>query len=271
MKNLFKIELRRAFVNRYFFISVLIGLIIVVMQTIECAVPYIGMEPVNGLYPQSVFNTYIGFSATNVWSRTYYMVFPLLAALPYSSSFLSDQKTGFSKIIYTKCKSAHYLVAKFAAVFLSGGFSVLIPLLINLWLTALCVPSVIPDSSTGFFPVFSEDFAASLYYLQPYIYILFYNVLLFVVSGIFACSALAFSYLFNYGAVVLVSPFLTYISISFISSTFPPVSLMNISEWIYPVQMSNALNFPAVIFEMAVFLLIICSIYFYRGIKDDSF
>lgn len=272
MYHILKVEIKRAFINIFFCISVIIGLIIVSMQTLEYTLPIASnMSFFEDIYPQSVFNSYIGFTISSAWSYVYYMVFPLIAALPYASSYLSDRKSGYIKLIYTKTKRFYYLLAKLIAVFLSGGVAVTLPLLFNLWVTALCVPSIIPDISTGFFPIFGDSFAADIYYMHPYVYTAIYNLIIFVVSGVFCTSALAFSYLLKYSSIVLVSPFFLYILISFISSSISQKSPLNIVKWVFPSQSSQSLNLSIACIEILLIFTIICLIYFFKGLKDDTF
>ena len=132
MYSILKFELKRAFINRFFVISVLLGSIISVLQTVEASLPYaFSINFVYDIYPMSVFNSYIGLSMTSVWTYVFFMIFPLIASLPYSSSYLSDVKGGYVKTIFIKTKKIYYFLAKLFAVFLSGGTVVLLPLILN--------------------------------------------------------------------------------------------------------------------------------------------
>lgn len=270
MNSILKFELKRAFINRFFVISVLLGSIISVLQTVEASFPYaFDMNFEYDIYPMSVFNSYIGLSMTSVWTYVFFMVFPLVASLPYSSSYLSDVKSGYVKTIFIKTKKVYYFSAKLLAVFLSGGTAVLLPLNINLLLTALCVPAVIPDISVGIFPVFGDGFAAALYYTHPFIYILIYDLIIFVTSGVLACTALAFSHFIKYKYVVMLSPFLLFMAISFGSSMISEKNPLNISEWILPFQQYQNLNLFIVIMELLMIFCISSFIYFFKGLHDD--
>lgn len=271
MQNILKFELKRAFINRFFVIAVLIGFIIVVIQTTDSTLIYANnLTLIEGLYPQSVFNSYIGLSLSSVWPYVFYMIFPLIASLPYASSYLSDVKSGYVKTIFIKTKKVYYFSAKLFAVFLSGGTAVLLPLLFNLWMTALCVPSVIPDISTGFFAIFGDCFAADLYYTHPFIYILIYDLIIFVTSGVLACTALAFSHFIKYKYVVTLSPFLLFMAISYGSSMISEKNPLNISEWILPFQQYQNLNLFIVIMELLMIFCISSFIYFFKGLHDDT-
>lgn len=271
MYSILKFELKRAFINRFFAISVLLGSIIALLQAVQASFPYafdINLE--YDIYPMSVFNSYIGLSMTSVWTYVFFMIFPLLAALPYAESFLTDNKSGFIKEIVTRTSKGEFLTAKLISVFLSGGTAVLLPLFLNLLLTALCVPAVIPDISVGTFPVFGDCFAANLYYTHPFIYILMYNFIIFTTSGVLACTALTFSYFIKYKFIVTLSPFMLFMAISFGSSMISQKNPLNISEWIIPFQQYHNFNLWIVITEMLIIFCVSCSIYFFKGLYDDT-
>lgn len=265
-----KIELKRAFCNRMFFIAVLLGVCIALLQVYQDAFPYAGgIELYPDQYPPSIYNTCIGYSFS-VWNTVFYMIFPLLCALPFADSFLADKKSGYLENIYTRSSKPRYLVSKFTAVFLSGGAAVLLPLLINLFLTALCVPGVIPDASTGFFSIFGNAAGAEMYYTYPIVYVLLYDLLLFLVSGILACTALAFSFFIKYRYVILLTPFLLFMAISCIFGMVSSNGVLDISQWILPSQQSYPLVLPVAFAELLVLLALTCAVYFYRGLHDDT-
>lgn len=265
-----KIELKRAFCNKMFFIAVLLGVCIALLQVYQDAFPYAaGIELYPDQYPPSVYNTCMGYSIS-VWNTVFYMVFPLLCALPYADSFLSDKKSGYLENIYTRSCKCRYLTAKFTAVFLSGGTAVVLPLLLNLFLTALCVPAVIPDASTGFFPIFGDAAGASIYYTYPIAYVLLYDLLLFAVSGIFACTALAFSFFIRYRYVILLTPFLLFMAISCLFGMVSSNGVLDISQWILPSQQSSPLVLPVAFAELLVLLALTGAVYYYRGLHDDT-
>lgn len=270
MTSIFKFELKRAFINRSFVIALLIGCLISILQIIDFPLNYaFDMQLMINSYPQSVFNSYIGLSIFSVWTFVFYMIFPLLASLPYADSYLSDIKNGYVKQIFTRVSKVKLLFAKLVSVFVSGGTVVVIPLLLNLFLTQLCVPSVIPDASTGMFPIFGNAFLSELYYSNPFGYILIFDLIIFITAGVLSCTALAFSYIVKYKYIVLIIPFLLFMVISFGAEMIGNNSL-NISEWIIPTQLSQPLNLPIVIAELTVIFAATCIIYFYKGLKNDT-
>lgn len=270
MYRILKIEFKRAFFNRLFLISVLLGSIIAVLQLTDRAIFWVNTTNLYpNEYPPSIFNSCIGLYPS-MWSSIFYLIFPILASLPFADSYLVDVKTGYIKNIYTRGKKIHYLVSKFLAVFLSGGTAILIPLLLNLFLVSLCVPAVIPTASTGFFPIFGFATGAAIYYTHPFIYIFLFFLLIFITAGILACTALLFSFFVRFKYVALLTPFLLFMAISYGSMLFSSKSPFNISQWILPNQPYGTLIIWAVCIELLIILSITCSVYFIRGYKNDA-
>lgn len=270
MFAIFKFEMKRAFINRMFLISLILGSIITTLQVFQVAYSYaIDLKLYPNTYPPSIYNTCMGLSLPSVWTSIFFMIFPILAAIPFSDSFLTDRKTGYIKNIYTRGKKSQYLLAKFFTVFLSGGTVVLIPILLNLFLVSLCVPAVIPDVSSGAFPIWGNAIGASIYYTRPYLYLFLYYLLIFITSGIFACSSLLFSFFVRFKYITLLSPFILFIVISYGSMLFSQKSPFDISKWILPSQIIP-LNLSAVGLELFIILCLICGIYFTKGYRDDT-
>ena len=169
---------------------------------------------------------------------------------------LQDSRTGIIKSIYIRTNRQQYLTAKLLAVFLSGGFTAVIPIIINYFLVSLCVPAVIPHAATGFFPIFAQSTWAEIFYTNPWLYVLLFAILLFLTAGILACSALAFSFFIKYSYVVILTPFLLFLAISYASSLVSSRFPTNISHWIVPSQSFAPLNLLVVTGELAIILLV---------------
>lgn len=271
MNRIFKLELKRAFINRSFVISIILGGIIAILQVAERAIPFSSVTILYpNEYPPSVFNTCMGFYSS-MWSSVFFLIFPILAALPFSDSFLVDKKSGYLQNIYTRGKKYQYLISKYLSVFLSGGAAVIIPLIVNLFIVCLCVPAVTPIAATGFFPIFGYATGAYIYYTYPFLYIFLFYLLIFITAGILSCTALFFSFFVRFKYIALLTPFLLFMSISYGSMLFSPKSSFNISQWIIPSQPYGALNIWLVAVELLILLIIPGSIYFIKGYQNDTF
>ena len=265
MKNILKIELKRAFCNKRFMLSLLIGCIICVMHVILNVAPMANFNlkfQAMNMPPHSVFNKWIG-AGYNFWSGLYFTVFPLLASIPFADSFFSDYKSGYIMNIITRTKKKHYLMAKAIAVFLCAGVTVVLPLLLNLYLSAMILPSIAPDSAVGTYPLLSNSTWASIFYSNAYLYVFIYLILIFIVSGLLVTLSLVFSYMINNAYIVLLTPFLCFIGISFIS-LITSIGALDITLWISPTQTIPA-NIPLIISLILIVVAVLVIGFYLRG------
>lgn len=218
MNNMLKIELKRAFCNKWFFLSVLCGCVLTVsqvfgwlpdqLQLLEMRQQY---EKYASIMPYTVFNTYIGLEAFTVQSTLFYLLLPILAVIPYAYSFLEDYKSGYLKNITLRTKKSNYMIGKCCAAFLSGGTAVVLPLLLNLLLMAMFFPSISPElGAYSPFTVNAWDLWNELFYSHPYGYIAAFLVLDFVYAGLFALLAVAVTYFIKKQFILLLVPFLVF-------------------------------------------------------------
>lgn len=184
-----KIELKRAFVNRSFIFALIIGTAICLWHFYENVFPYVidssylAIEADNTFFPVISFNCWIGGNFVPIQSYLYFLILPLIATLPYGNSYVSDKRTGYIKNIYTRVKKGNYLIAKYISVFLSGAIAVVVPLLINFYLTVLVVPSIMPDSASYSSVVFSYSKWSYLFYTNPFLFESLYLLITFIFSA----------------------------------------------------------------------------------------
>lgn len=105
-----------------------------------------------------------------------------------------------------------YLMAKSAAVFLTGGFAVTVPLLINFMICAMFLPALPMQGLYG-----KMIYAAVLWYRifeqYPLVYVMIFLGLDFVFAGLVACLPLFFSFYSEKRYVILLMPFVLQIFI----------------------------------------------------------
>lgn len=156
--------------------------------------------------PETVYAKWIGAGAYAMQSYWYFMVFPLIAVLPYAGAFFDDLKSGYIKSLLLRCSRKSYFLARGFAVFLSGGFAVTIPLVLNFLLTAAYRPAVGPFVYIGIGPV-SYCMGADFYYSHPLAYIGIYLLFDFVAGGMFALGSALLGYIVSYRAMALLIPY----------------------------------------------------------------
>lgn len=220
MCSVLKLELKKAFKNKFFWISVVLGCLITLLSFEHMVnMYYEGMSAISGnstdiIYDphigiNTVFNCWIGGEPFSLGSSIYFFVFPLLIALPYGWSYSEERKCGYRRMMITKTGKKKYCCAKYVAVFLSGGVAMVLPLIFNFWMTLLVVPAILPDVTMNmFYGVFGGSFLAELYYTVPFLYVAIYLFIDFVYCGFLVCICMAVSGIVRQKWGVVLIPFL---------------------------------------------------------------
>lgn len=222
MKSILKLEIKKAFRNKFFWISILIGSLITLLSFIPNVNYYFQnvANIQNGITDtgiisdphaciNTVFNSWIGGEPFSLGTSIYFFVFPLLTALPYGWSYSEEKQNGYRRLMVTKTGKKAYYTAKYLAVFLSGGVAMIFPLLLNFWMVSLVIPAVLPDvTACIYYAVFGSSFLAELYYTVPFLYVTLYMVIDFLFCGLLACVSFAVSGVIRQKWVAVIVPFL---------------------------------------------------------------
>jgi hypothetical protein len=277
MRVLLKIELLRAIRSRGFMLALLVGMFIAISHYFQNVVPMTQYLDLNKqypdmlmLYPHTVFNKWMGGESYTLQPFLYFLLVPALAAMAFGDSLYSDLKGGFCKNVFIKTKKTSYFFAKYVAVFLCGGIVVILPLLANLGLSAVTLPSLLPQVSAGTFQIYADGMWSALYYAHPYAYILSYLLLIFVFSGLLATVSLAMTFFFNNRFVVVLSPFLICLFLYAIGSNYNLHAFIP-SSFLNPAQPALRVNFGIIVFEACLIALISLGIYFFKGMRKDTY
>jgi len=267
MIRMIKIELKKAFLNKWFLVAVTFGCMIAILQIIQDVVPmvkYTSSCISRNLPPHTLYNKWLGINST-LWNTVFFIIFPLLASIPFADSFHTDLKSGYVKNILTRTSKKNYYFSKYIAVFFSAGTTVVIPLILNLYLTAMILPTITPSVSAGFYPILETATLSHIYYSKPALYIIIYLCIIFMVSGVLASTALAFSHFIKYRYVITLIPYLCYLLVSFESMFFSNASI-KIDAWVNPCS-NVPLDLRIVILEVIILVLGTLLVYWFTGKK----
>jgi hypothetical protein len=220
------VELRRAFGSRSFLLAFAVGLAIVLFHVVVHVVPdanaYIAgwaATSHKGEYPLSLYQTWLG--AGRPESQIFFLVLPLLAALPYGASLLEDRSSGYVTGIVTRAARVRYYAAKAAAVFLTAAVAVTLPLLIDFGLTALFFPALPPEATTGDFPLTAATWGGDLFVSHPLAYVFLSLGLLFLWAGLIGLTTVPLSYLVRNRILVVLVPFVVILFVEFLTHSLP--------------------------------------------------
>jgi len=232
--NTIKLECKKVLCNKLFLSVILIGCTITMFSLIPCLQSYhreiTDFESFsqdssvlnNPMMPlETLFNHWIGSEATTVGSVDYFFLFPLLIAIPYGWSFCAERRSGYIKNMVIRTGRWQYHLSKYAALFLSGGLAMVIPLLFNFLLVAMFVPAVTPDPYyiTGY-GIISSSFLSEFFYSSPFLYVFLYLFVDFIYCGLIACLCFAFAAFIKNRVVVVLLPFFILLGFNYICASF---------------------------------------------------
>ncbi len=270
------IEMERAFRSRGLTLALLLGYALALVQFAVVVLPVSQdilrfFDGTVMTYPYSVFNQWMAMDERHPWNNIYMTLFPLLAALPYGASWLDDRKSGYVKNVCVRVRKGTYLTAKWAAVFVSGGVAVVLPLLLNLMLSCAVLPALVP-SLNGLFPVGGTAMFAGIYYTMPWLYTGIYIGMYFIYGGVLASLATAFSGWVRQRFLVLLFPFVIHFGSGIVSGLLynPVLKEIGMRRLLAMTQYRSVTEY--VFFGEALVLGITALLlYLVKGCRDDIF
>lgn len=288
MRNVLKIEIKKALCSRLFVITLIVATTITLVNAIQAIIRYhetLQMDKVSqqmssilanpDLSMITLFNHWIGGDYVTVTSTLYFLLLPILAALPYGQSYYSERKTGYIKNIVSRTKKQYYHYAKFVAVFISGGIVIVVPLAINFLIVALYVPATTPDLFYDmYYMVIFPHMWANLLYTHPYVYVLLYLLLDFVFAGIISTLSLMCSYIVKNRFLVILIPFFILLGIHY--GEDPIITQYALSIEFSPINFLKSPNLAevmwwVVLIEGALFLFLPLTVMFLWERKRDVY
>ncbi len=278
MSSIIKFELHRAFHNRMFVIALTIGCVITLAHVFITTVPeFLGQSEARELYgsknayPLSLFNSWIGGGSSDLEINLYFLLLPLLICIPHADTFFSDRSSSYLRNIALRSELKGYFAAKIISIFLSAGCVAVIPLVLNLAVVAMIVPAFQPIPATGMFTISELSMMDTLFYQEPFIYLLLFLTLIFMLSGLLSLLVIPFSYIIANKTLVMLSPFalcafLDFLLIlgSFELATFSPLRILRPDQ---PIPLDPL----AVTAEFVILLAAILCFSVYRAHKDEVY
>lgn len=219
MKEILKEEIRRGIKSKGMIMALLIGVIISVAHIVQYQIPAHHMnlnlefDKFPMLYPLTVADTWLGGNSFNIESFLYFLIMPIIAVLPFGTSFFADGESGFIKGLYMRVSRKQYLYSKYIATFVTGGIAVTIPLVLNLVGAVILLPNLLPPTVLTHNGICAANVFYEVYFSHPIGYIVIFLCFDFLLAGVFACTALACSFITDYKVIVVVCPFFIQLAI----------------------------------------------------------
>ncbi|SEG70017.1 hypothetical protein [Paenibacillus sp. UNC499MF] len=208
MKTL-KIECIRAFYSRSLLFAILAGLAISIIHIATSVLPYYPV-PLIGAQFMTPYLFWLGIDGASFTNMQFYYLLPLLASIPYADSYYQDYKSGFKKLYLIRTTKVSYYSSKLLAVMLVGGISILVPLLFDLAVSAMILPSVLPPhlSYMSYFSVQYGSEWLGLFFEHPFLYIFIFIGIACAYAAVFAALSYGISFFLKNRFVVLSAVFL---------------------------------------------------------------
>lgn len=267
-------EIRRAFSSTEFKIALCIGIVLAIIQyflTVYPSAQLLAFSAQEEMIPHSVFSKWMGSDFVTFVPSLYFMALPILCTLPHGESYYSDKSSGYIRQMLMRKNRSVYLRAKYISVFLSAGAVVVIPLLLNLFLSAITLPSIYPVLTAGYFPTgHATRFLPQLLYENPYLYTAIYLVIIFAFSGGIAGIALAVAPFANNRFIVYIAPF---VIVTFVGTicTFLGHSEFNTSNFLQPLQPVFCISWASMGISFFAAAILPAALFFGWGLKHDVF
>ena len=273
MKAIYTNEIKRAFNTIGMKLTLLVGCALSIWHVITVIMPIsegqnyeLSANAIDDLYvPISLFSTWMGNELFPIQSYIFYLILPLLAVLPFGSSFFEDIKSGYIINVCTRVEKKIYFKAKYLAVFLSGGVAVAAPLLLNLVLSSMFMPAFIPDNGTVG-TISPTTMAYEVFFTHPLVYVLMFIVIDFLFAGVIATLALSYTYFTEHRFGVMIVPFVFYFFI------YSLTNLIDKTEYSLFFMLNGGANnnyLPMYILYFLLFFILSYVIFMWKGKKQD--
>ncbi|MGE7865828.1 hypothetical protein ACQKNO_06090 [Bacillus paramycoides] len=262
MVRALRLNIKQAFGNRVSLIIMFSGLALISIYHYYYVVRYLG-DAANGAITTAV--KWIGFRDNEM--DVYLLLMPVIASLPFSTSYNSDKSDGFKAFISKDVSIFSYSFTKYIATFFCGGFLYTLPFILSLLFCKLTIPNGTPAAGTGM--INDNGMFAELYYSSPLTYISIYIGINFLFAGLMALLGLAASTWSQKDYMAILFPFaVTSIPYVLINTIFPTIGGAPIHLY-DPKQPLQGMSPYILIMQCAFFFLIGLFMYI-KGLQRDK-
>lgn len=209
MKRYLQMELTRAFRSKKMVLALGGGLFLSLWHAFVYIFPLRDFILL-GDYPLSAYHLWLGGECYSLESTLYYMLIPVLCALPYGDSWQFDCAGSLGGQCMIRGGQKEFVLAKMAVSFLAGAAVSVLPLLFDLLLTGAVIPLVLPKAGMGLSPIGAESLLADLFYTHPGVYTALYLVFNGLFFGVLNTLSMAARLVTASRYMAILTPFACY-------------------------------------------------------------
>lgn len=232
-------------------------MIVAVLHVAFVAAPYalsdawaLWREGAKGVYPPSLFNTYIGMTPYSVFTVILFYLVPALACIPYGESSCVAVETGYASQMVVRSGRVRYFASKALAAALAGGCVVVAPMAANFLLAACFVPALAPEPAAMTFQVPPFSMLADFFYAHPYAYVFLFFALAFLLACWAGVTSTALGFFVRNRFAVVLAPLALCVVLQFLFQGTPLAGISPLDA-ILPFQPYN-MSFSVVLVVAAV-------------------
>lgn len=185
------------------------GIVLSLLYIITNVLPYADYR-----YHQSPYTLWLGSFNSSIFAELFFMLMPILAAMPMADIYLNDRKTGYFNNIAGRGREKSYFCCLFVMNAVAGAMCFIIPAVINIVCSFCILPDIHPDIIVNESSVVTmygtETLFPEMYYTHPLAHMALYLATGAVIAAIYASLALAFSFFINNRFFVWISVFIMY-------------------------------------------------------------
>ena len=204
MKKYFVTQIVFQMKGKGFFVTEVILIFLVLANYLKNVILYSGKDVISMYSPFKIMLV----SYNNIYDRADFLVlfillFPILAVLPSGFLYLNEYLTGETELIRSRLGENNYIISKIIASFLTSSIAILIPMLLDLFITSITFPcQAIGDLSN--YGMYSAEYRymsgnylyGSLFDNYPILYVLLGMTRISVFAGLTGSFCVAYSYSF---------------------------------------------------------------------------
>lgn len=253
---------KQAFFNKISLTLLFSWFILVSIYHYFYIIQYLGGEPDELL---TTAYKWIGFRDNEM--DVYLLLMPVLAALPFSTSYNSDKADHFKSFVSKEIPFFPYVCTKYIVTFLIGGILYILPFVFSLLLCKLTIQDGSPTPTLGM--IKDNGMFASLYFSSPITYISLYIGINFLFAGLMAVLGLSASIWSKKDYMAILFPFaissLPYVILNVVFPTIggAPIHLYD------PKQPLQGMS-PYILVVQCLLFLGISLFMYIKGVQGDQ-
>lgn len=107
---------KRLLHKKNFYLALLAGAMLSMLYIAKDVYPYRALK-----YGHSVYTIWMGGFNGSIYASLFYLLVPLLAAIPMADMWLSDRQSGYYQFVQTRNKTKQYFRGLYVCNFTAGG------------------------------------------------------------------------------------------------------------------------------------------------------